>query len=71
MSALRRATEVDFKDKDEHGSQGIYVLTTGVPDQEMVSVITKFETLNAFSRINFKLVSAAYNSLGVEYFYYS
>ncbi|XP_019368393.1 PREDICTED: von Willebrand factor A domain-containing protein 3A isoform X2 [Gavialis gangeticus] len=38
MSALRRATEVDFKDKDEHGSQGIYVLTTGVPDQEMHAV---------------------------------
>ncbi|XP_019397714.1 PREDICTED: von Willebrand factor A domain-containing protein 3A isoform X1 [Crocodylus porosus] len=38
MSALRRATEVDFKDKDERGSQGIYVLTTGVPDQEMHAV---------------------------------
>ncbi|NWI35049.1 VWA3A protein, partial [Sula dactylatra] len=34
MSALRRAVEVDFKDKDKHKSQGIYLLTTGIPDQE-------------------------------------
>ncbi|NXO65555.1 VWA3A protein, partial [Phainopepla nitens] len=34
MSALRRAVEVDFKDKDKHKSQGLYVLTTGIPDQE-------------------------------------
>ncbi|NXP29485.1 VWA3A protein, partial [Scytalopus superciliaris] len=32
MSALRRAVEVDFKDK--HKSQGLYLLTTGIPDQE-------------------------------------
>uniref|UniRef100_A0A8C6Z3C9 VWFA domain-containing protein n=1 Tax=Nothoprocta perdicaria TaxID=30464 RepID=A0A8C6Z3C9_NOTPE len=36
MSALRRAVEVDFKDKDKHKSQGIYLLTTGIPDQETV-----------------------------------
>uniref|UniRef100_A0A803Y271 VWFA domain-containing protein n=1 Tax=Meleagris gallopavo TaxID=9103 RepID=A0A803Y271_MELGA len=34
MSALRRAVEVDFKEKDKHKSQGIYLLTTGIPDQE-------------------------------------
>ncbi|NWV00646.1 VWA3A protein, partial [Upupa epops] len=34
MSALRRAVEEDFKDKDKHRSQGIYLLTTGIPDQE-------------------------------------
>ncbi|KFZ68142.1 von Willebrand factor A domain-containing protein 3A, partial [Podiceps cristatus] len=34
LSALRRAVEVDFKDKDKHKSQGLYVLTTGIPDQE-------------------------------------
>ncbi|NXA07121.1 VWA3A protein, partial [Sapayoa aenigma] len=34
MSALRRAVEVDFKDKDKHESQGLYLLTTGIPDQE-------------------------------------
>ncbi|KGL81052.1 von Willebrand factor A domain-containing protein 3A, partial [Tinamus guttatus] len=34
MSALRRAVEIDFKDKDKHRSQGIYLLTTGIPDQE-------------------------------------
>ncbi|NXI39060.1 VWA3A protein, partial [Galbula dea] len=34
MSALRRAVEVDFKDKDKHKSQGLYILTTGIPDQE-------------------------------------
>ncbi|NXU73001.1 VWA3A protein, partial [Oreotrochilus melanogaster] len=34
MSALRRAMEVDFKDKDKHKSQGLYLLTTGIPDQE-------------------------------------
>uniref|UniRef100_A0A8C3L449 von Willebrand factor A domain containing 3A n=1 Tax=Chrysolophus pictus TaxID=9089 RepID=A0A8C3L449_CHRPC len=36
MSALRRAVEVDFKEKDKHKSQGIYLLTTGIPDQETV-----------------------------------
>ncbi|XP_027665828.2 von Willebrand factor A domain-containing protein 3A [Falco rusticolus] len=34
MCALRRAVEVDFKDKDKHKSQGLYLLTTGIPDQE-------------------------------------
>uniref|UniRef100_A0A8C8RAM5 VWFA domain-containing protein n=1 Tax=Pelusios castaneus TaxID=367368 RepID=A0A8C8RAM5_9SAUR len=38
MSALRRAVEVDLKDKDKHVSQGLYLLTTGVPDQEMHAV---------------------------------
>uniref|UniRef100_A0A663EMS4 VWFA domain-containing protein n=1 Tax=Aquila chrysaetos chrysaetos TaxID=223781 RepID=A0A663EMS4_AQUCH len=36
MSALRRAVEVDFKDKDKYKSQGLYLLTTGIPDQETV-----------------------------------
>ncbi|EMP34967.1 von Willebrand factor A domain-containing protein 3A [Chelonia mydas] len=40
MSALRRAVEVDLKDKDKHVSQGLYLLTTGVPDQEMHTVNT-------------------------------
>uniref|UniRef100_A0A8D0KMJ0 VWFA domain-containing protein n=1 Tax=Salvator merianae TaxID=96440 RepID=A0A8D0KMJ0_SALMN len=35
MSVLRRALEVDLKDKDNHESQSIYLLTTGIPDQEM------------------------------------
>ncbi|KAJ7401385.1 hypothetical protein BTVI_96387 [Pitangus sulphuratus] len=39
LSALRRAVEVDFKDKEKHKSQGLYLLTTGIPDQETVSVI--------------------------------
>ncbi|XP_027512563.1 von Willebrand factor A domain-containing protein 3A isoform X1 [Corapipo altera] len=34
MSALRRAVEVDFRDKEKHKSQGLYLLTTGIPDQE-------------------------------------
>ncbi|NXA38496.1 VWA3A protein, partial [Eudromia elegans] len=38
MSALRRAVEVDFKDKDKHKSQGIYLLTAGIPDQETHTV---------------------------------
>ncbi|NXN11315.1 VWA3A protein, partial [Indicator maculatus] len=38
MSALRRAVEVDFKDKDKHESQGLYLLTTGIPDQETHTV---------------------------------
>ncbi|KFZ53138.1 von Willebrand factor A domain-containing protein 3A, partial [Antrostomus carolinensis] len=38
MSAFRRAVEVDFKDRDKHKSQGIYLLTTGVPDQETHTV---------------------------------
>uniref|UniRef100_A0A452GT63 VWFA domain-containing protein n=1 Tax=Gopherus agassizii TaxID=38772 RepID=A0A452GT63_9SAUR len=40
MSALRRAVEIDLKDKDKHVSQGLYLLTTGVPDQEMHAVST-------------------------------
>ncbi|NWW51773.1 VWA3A protein, partial [Pedionomus torquatus] len=36
MSALRRAVEVDFKDK--HKSCGLYLLTTGIPDQETHTV---------------------------------
>uniref|UniRef100_A0A8C3ST01 von Willebrand factor A domain containing 3A n=1 Tax=Chelydra serpentina TaxID=8475 RepID=A0A8C3ST01_CHESE len=40
MSALRRAVEIDFKDKDKHVSPGLYLLTTGVPDQEMHAVST-------------------------------
>ncbi|NXE47101.1 VWA3A protein, partial [Casuarius casuarius] len=38
MTALRRAVEVDFKDKDKHKSQGMYLLTTGIPDQETHAV---------------------------------
>ncbi|XP_062444192.1 von Willebrand factor A domain-containing protein 3A [Rhea pennata] len=38
MTALRRAVEVDFKDKDKHKSQGMYLLTTGIPDQETHTV---------------------------------
>ncbi|KFQ99788.1 von Willebrand factor A domain-containing protein 3A, partial [Nipponia nippon] len=34
MSALRRAVEIDFREKDKHKSQGLYLLTTGIPDQE-------------------------------------
>lgn len=45
MSALRRAVEVDFKEKDKHKSQGIYLLTTGIPDQETVSIFTGFTVL--------------------------
>uniref|UniRef100_A0A8C6Z3E3 VWFA domain-containing protein n=1 Tax=Nothoprocta perdicaria TaxID=30464 RepID=A0A8C6Z3E3_NOTPE len=48
MSALRRAVEVDFKDKDKHKSQGIYLLTTGIPDQETVSIMTDFVTVSKF-----------------------
>lgn len=35
LSALRKAVEVDFKDKDKHRSQGIYLFTGGIPDQDM------------------------------------
>ncbi|KAL6087754.1 hypothetical protein STEG23_008054, partial [Scotinomys teguina] len=35
LSALRKAMEVDFKDKDKHESQGIYLFTGGVPDQDV------------------------------------
>ncbi|NWI68294.1 VWA3A protein, partial [Todus mexicanus] len=38
LSALRRAVEVDFKDRDKHQSQGLYLLTTGIPDQETQTV---------------------------------
>ncbi|XP_020821051.1 von Willebrand factor A domain-containing protein 3A [Phascolarctos cinereus] len=38
LSAMRKAVEVDFKDKDKFSSQGIYIFTGGVPDQEMPMV---------------------------------
>ncbi|XP_058013248.1 von Willebrand factor A domain-containing protein 3A isoform X2 [Ahaetulla prasina] len=34
LKALKRAVEVNFKDKDRHKSQGLYLLAAGVPDQE-------------------------------------
>lgn len=37
LGALRKAIEVDFKDKTKHESQGIYLFTGGVPDQDVVS----------------------------------
>ena len=45
VGALRRAVEVDFKEKDKHKSQGLYLLTTGIPDQETVSIFTAFTVL--------------------------
>ncbi|XP_074056693.1 von Willebrand factor A domain-containing protein 3A isoform X1 [Macrotis lagotis] len=38
LSALRKAVEVDFKERDKLNSQGIYIFTGGVPDQEMPKV---------------------------------
>ncbi|XP_029391722.1 von Willebrand factor A domain-containing protein 3A [Mus pahari] len=35
LGALRKAIEVDFKDKNKHESQGIYLFTGGVPDQDV------------------------------------
>ncbi|KAF6128162.1 von Willebrand factor A domain containing 3A [Phyllostomus discolor] len=35
LSALRKAVEVDFKDRDKQQSQGIYLFTGGIPDQDM------------------------------------
>uniref|UniRef100_A0A8C0DUS8 von Willebrand factor A domain containing 3A n=1 Tax=Balaenoptera musculus TaxID=9771 RepID=A0A8C0DUS8_BALMU len=35
LSALRKAVEVDFKDKDKQQSQGIYLFTGGIPDQDV------------------------------------
>nr|XP_020019120.1 von Willebrand factor A domain-containing protein 3A [Castor canadensis] len=35
LSALRKAVEVDFKDKDKYQSQGIYLFTGGIPDQDV------------------------------------
>ncbi|KAM7147560.1 von Willebrand factor A domain-containing protein 3A isoform 3-T4 [Molossus nigricans] len=35
LGALRKAVEVDFKDKDRQQSQGIYLFTGGIPDQDM------------------------------------
>uniref|UniRef100_A0A8C8RBE2 VWFA domain-containing protein n=1 Tax=Pelusios castaneus TaxID=367368 RepID=A0A8C8RBE2_9SAUR len=71
MSALRRAVEVDLKDKDKHVSQGLYLLTTGVPDQEMVNIIIKFcmcfVNIYCLFRINLKLFSAASHSLVIEH----
>lgn len=48
MGALRRAVEVDFKDKDKHKSQGLYLLTTGIADQETVSVIIGNFSLSSY-----------------------
>lgn len=50
MNVLRRVLEVDFKDKDNYESQGIYLLTTGIPDQEMVGISHKLTSLFYKSR---------------------
>ncbi|XP_040611258.1 von Willebrand factor A domain-containing protein 3A [Mesocricetus auratus] len=41
LGALRKAIEVDFKDKEKHESQGIYLFTGGVPDQD-VSMLSAY-----------------------------
>ncbi|XP_055483407.1 von Willebrand factor A domain-containing protein 3A isoform X2 [Psammomys obesus] len=41
LGALRKAIEVDFKDKNKYESQGIYLFTGGVPDQD-VHVISDY-----------------------------
>ncbi|KAF7465954.1 hypothetical protein GHT09_003402 [Marmota monax] len=41
LSALRKAVEVDFKDKDKQQSQGIYLFTGGIPDQD-VSILSAY-----------------------------
>ncbi|XP_075828188.1 von Willebrand factor A domain-containing protein 3A isoform X1 [Microtus pennsylvanicus] len=41
LGALRKAVEVDFKDKGKHASQGIYLFTGGVPDQD-VSLLSTY-----------------------------
>ncbi|KAM5227714.1 von Willebrand factor A domain-containing protein 3A [Ctenodactylus gundi] len=43
LSALRKALEVDFKDKDKYKSQGIYLFTGGIPDQD-VTLLSAFAT---------------------------
>lgn len=58
MSALRRAMEIDFKDKNKHKSQGVYLLTTGIPDQETVSISTGL----AFSKFLSVLISTSFFS---------
>ncbi|XP_066239546.1 von Willebrand factor A domain-containing protein 3A [Saccopteryx leptura] len=35
LSALRKAVEVDFKDRDKQQSQAIYLFTGGIPDQDV------------------------------------
>nr|XP_048316113.1 von Willebrand factor A domain-containing protein 3A isoform X2 [Myodes glareolus] len=41
LGALQKAIEVDFKDKGKHESQGIYLFTGGVPDQD-VSLLSAY-----------------------------
>ncbi|XP_045142037.1 von Willebrand factor A domain-containing protein 3A isoform X2 [Echinops telfairi] len=43
LSALRKAVEVDFKDKDKHQLQGLYLFTGGIPDQDM-SMLSAYMT---------------------------
>ncbi|XP_051003135.1 von Willebrand factor A domain-containing protein 3A [Acomys russatus] len=43
LSALRKAIEVDLKDKVKYESQGIYLFTGGVPDQD-VHVLSAYVT---------------------------
>ncbi|XP_069501706.1 von Willebrand factor A domain-containing protein 3A [Ambystoma mexicanum] len=41
MGALRRAVEVNFIEKDTAESQGLYLFTSGIPDQEL-DVVTAY-----------------------------
>ncbi|XP_049644109.1 von Willebrand factor A domain-containing protein 3A [Suncus etruscus] len=40
LGALRKAVEVDLRDKDKYESQGIYLFTGGIPDQDMTMIST-------------------------------
>ncbi|XP_047636291.1 von Willebrand factor A domain-containing protein 3A isoform X2 [Phacochoerus africanus] len=53
LSALRKAVEVDFKDKDKQQSQGIYLFTGGIPDQD-VRMLSAY-VAEAFAGCDFQL----------------
>lgn len=53
LSALRKAVEVDFKDKDKQQSQGIYLFTGGIPDQD-VRMLSAY-VAEAFGGCDFQL----------------
>nr|XP_031543137.1 von Willebrand factor A domain-containing protein 3A [Vicugna pacos] len=81
LGALRKAVEVDLKDKDKQQSQGIYLFTGGIPDQDTVgrtlfagiyesddisAIVSEMEKALSYSQKCALLVSSLKNQSGKE-----
>ncbi|KAJ7305852.1 hypothetical protein JRQ81_010218 [Phrynocephalus forsythii] len=66
MAAIRRAVEVDFKEKEKYESQGLYLFTTGIPDQETYAVSSYMAEVGAGCDLQLHVCLFSTNSLLLE-----